>query len=75
MINPGEWHANYAPDEAGFAYRTLYPSVDLMKRVTSEIAGKEQDAPGLKQPVVVEDGTLNRLLLRLHLTLEQDASS
>src|SRR5690349_2277855 len=22
MINPGEWHANYAPDEAGFAFRT-----------------------------------------------------
>src|SRR5437868_1766563 len=43
MINPGEWHANYAPDGAGYAFRTLYPSVDLMKRVALEITGTDQD--------------------------------
>src|ERR1041384_5648412 len=75
MINPGEWHANYAPDDAGFAYRTLYPSVDLLKRFASEIAGKDEGAPALKLPAVVEDKTLSHLLLKLHLTLEREASS
>src|SRR5258708_22486805 len=75
MINPGEWHANYGPDEEGFGYRMLYPSVDLLRRFATEIAGSEQDAPTLGQPAVVDDKRLCYLLLRLHLTLERGASS
>src|ERR1041384_7328743 len=29
LLNPGEWHANYALDDEGFAYRTLYAPVAL----------------------------------------------
>lgn len=75
IINPCEWHANYALDEAGYAYRTLYPSVDLMKRFAQEISGRDQDAPLLRQPVVADDEKLSRLLLSLHLALEQNVSS
>jgi AraC-like DNA-binding protein len=73
-INPGEWHANGAAAASnGFAYRMLYPPADRMRSVASELAGREVDAPGLIQPIVTGDATLSRLLLDLHLALEQGA--
>lgn len=74
MIPPGTWHANYAVDDSGFAYRTLYPSVELVMRCAQEITGKSA-LPLFRQPVVVEDEPLRRLLLGLHLALEQPASA
>jgi AraC-like DNA-binding protein len=75
LVNPGEWHSNYSIHETGFAYRTLYPPVHLVQRVATELAGREQDAPCLRGPVVAEDPTTRRLLLQLHRAIEQNASA
>ena len=30
LVNPGEVHTGYAPDEAGWSYRCCYPDVGLV---------------------------------------------
>jgi AraC-like DNA-binding protein len=75
LANPGEWHSNYAVNETGFAYRTMYPPVRLLQWVATELAGREQDAPCLQGPVVADDPATRRLLLQLHVAIEQDASA
>jgi AraC-like DNA-binding protein len=75
LVNPGEWHTNYAIHETGFAYRTLYPPVSLVRRAATELAGREREAPCLQGPVVAEDPMTRRLLLQLHLAIEQNASA
>ena len=75
LINPGEWHTNYAAGETGFAYRTLYPPIDLVRRAAAEIFGREQDAPGLRGPVAAGDSVTRRRLLQLHAAIEQHASA
>jgi AraC-like DNA-binding protein len=75
LINPGEWHSNYAVNEAGFAYRMLYPPVDVLQRAAAELTERHQDAPYLQGPVVADDEVTRRLLLQFHTAVEQNASA
>jgi AraC-like DNA-binding protein len=75
LINPGEWHTNYAVGETGFAYRTLYPPVELVRHAAHEILGREHEAPGLRGPVTAGDPEARRRLLELHVAIEQQASA
>jgi AraC-like DNA-binding protein len=75
LLNPGEWHTNYAVGETGFAYRTLYPPIDLVRQAAHELLGREQDAPSLRGPVIAGDPVTRRRLLQLHAAIEQHASA
>jgi hypothetical protein len=62
-----EWPAAHRPrsgashDERGFVYRTLYPSVDLMREVAEEISGKPVLHPPRFRESVVHDPELAAL--------------
>ncbi len=74
LMNPGEPHANYSLDECGFAYRTLYPSLELLNHTIRNITDSERGAAWFLEPVV-QDQALARLLLSLHDILERSASA
>lgn len=73
LINPGEPHANYSIDAQGFAYRTFYPSSELLKQINHDITGRA-DAPCFSVPVV-RDSPIFDSLLRLHVKLEEANSA
>ena len=72
LINPAEPHDGQAATEGGWAYRMLYPHPDLLRRATSELAGRPRDVPFFTDPVV-HDPALAHILLDLHRVLEPDA--
>lgn len=74
LINPGEPHDGEAAIESGFSYRTFYPTLDLLQKLSSEITGKTQDAPFFA-PLIVTDPTVTNALLRLHRLLATTNSS
>src|SRR5947209_3331184 len=57
LINPGEPHANYAAGTGSYAYRTLYPSIDLLTRACCDIADRKQPAIWFREPVVQQPET------------------
>ncbi|QBD76071.1 AraC family transcriptional regulator [Ktedonosporobacter rubrisoli] len=71
VINPGEAHTGEAAIESGFMYRTLYPDVDLMQRVASELTGHLEGLPSF-QAGVIYDPTMSRLVRDLHIALGQE---
>ncbi|HYO63007.1 MAG TPA: AraC family transcriptional regulator [Pyrinomonadaceae bacterium] len=73
LMNPGEPHSNYSVDAQGFTYRTFYPSAALLAQIGEDIAGRARP-PCFPDPVVPKSPVYN-LLLRLHVTLEQDGSA
>ena len=75
LMNPGEWHSNYSVDEVGFAYRTLYPSVDLVRGVFRDIYGRDHDPPWLLQPVQQPDPVTRTMLLALHDSIVMGTSA
>jgi AraC-like DNA-binding protein len=68
VIHPGEAHTGEAVSPEGYTYRTLYPSVSLLQRAYSDIAGCEQSVPFFPIPVI-HDGEVARCLRDLHLAL------
>lgn len=73
FINPGEIHSGQANDAHGWRYRTLYPSVTLMRRIIHDVVGKEADAPLFNSPIV-SDPTLARRFLNMHRCLQHSSS-
>lgn len=73
IVHPGEVHANRAFGNAGCSYRTLFLDVELMRRLTTEIFGKEQALPFFTTAVVQEPEVIRRYLY-LHLAFERSAS-
>ncbi len=73
LLNPGEPHANYSIDGHRFAYRTFYPSLELLKRTVFDITDSEHKSLWFRDPVV-QNKEMAHLLLRLHQTLEQRTS-
>jgi AraC-like DNA-binding protein len=71
LVNPGEPHTGEAATRAGYLYRTLYPSVDLLARA-AEGLGARKEVPFFRA-AVLDDPILARLLARLHARLEQRA--
>jgi AraC-like DNA-binding protein len=68
VINPGEAHTGEALITSGYTYRTLYPDLSLLKRVASELAGREERYPFFS-PAVILDPELSRRLVELHHAL------
>lgn len=75
LLNPGEWHANYAQGPAGYAYWTIYPSVSLLQSSVRKITDTEGDAPLLGGAPVIHDESLRQSLLSLHCAVERQASA
>lgn len=70
-INPGEMHTGYAADlEAGWTYRMLYPTPNLLRQVAREIVGGDRDIPFFPSPVIFDD-RLARQIYRMHCALEE----
>ena len=71
LVNPGEVHTGSAAHEAGWTYRTLYPSVEVLEKVCARL-----DLKGtlhFPQPVV-HDATLAETLRRFHRLSEKNVS-
>ena len=45
LLNPGAVHTGEPADEHGFEYRALYPTVEHMRRATSELTGRSASLP------------------------------
>ena len=71
LVGPDKLHDGAPHDERGFVYRTLYPSVDLMREVAEEISGKPVLHPPRFRESVVDDPELAALLAEAHRTLER----
>lgn len=74
LINPGEVHDGSGAETARLAYRALYPTVDVLQRIASELAGKPQGIPYFT-PAVVQDEQVSVLLRSLLSLLETPASA
>jgi AraC-like DNA-binding protein len=72
MINPGELHANFSVDQTGFAYRTLYPPIELLARFTGLIRGSQTEF--VLRGLVLRDRALAIQLLKFHTAVEQNSS-
>ncbi|HEX2552767.1 MAG TPA: AraC family transcriptional regulator [Microvirga sp.] len=68
VVCPEELHDG-APHDGGFEYRTLYPSVSLMREVADDVAGRPLAHPPWFARSVVHDPDLVRMLTSLHAAL------
>ena len=71
LVNPREVHTGSAAHEAGWTYRTLYPSVEVLEKACARL-----DLKGtLHFPqLVVHDATLAETLRRFHRLSEKNVS-
>lgn len=63
VVNPEEWHDGEAGADEGWAYRTFYPSVDLLAGIAAELG---RDRPPLFPRSVLDDPETVRALARAH---------
>ena len=71
LVNPGEPHTGEAATPAGYVYRTLYPSVDLLAGVAESVGGGRR-VPSFRAAVIA-DPPFARRLARLHARLATGA--
>lgn len=74
VLNPGEVHTAHAVNQYGWTYRMLYPDVEMLQQIASQIAEREQDVPFFPE-LVIDDNNLFSQVLRLHRTLERSDTS
>jgi AraC-like DNA-binding protein len=74
LLNPDEPHTGEAATGSGFVYKALYPSPELMSRVSSDVAGVAGVQRFFSSPIVY-DKDLAQRLLQLHHVLVRDAST
>jgi len=74
VIGPNEMHTGQALTPHGWSYRMLYPALDLLQRAASEAAGTPHNVPFFSA-AVFQDAALAGLIWRLHLALENPATS
>lgn len=72
FMDPDEAHTGYSAYKLPLTYRMLYPSVELMQQLASEIGAK--GVPAFREPVV-QDEELARKIWQLHCTLEESTES
>ncbi len=65
LVNPGEPHTGEPAARGGYLYRTMYPSPELMARVSEEASGR-RTVPFFPAAVIRDDQTLARLLASFH---------
>lgn len=70
-VNPDELHDG-APAGAGFAYRMLYPSVELVQGIADELADRPGGFPAFQEPVM-DDPQAAHLLGEAHALMEARA--
>ena len=68
-INPGEVHTGERATDYGWTYRAFYPSVEWMRQLASDIAGRPVDMPWLLGDVI-EDTEVSAKLAHAHRLLE-----
>jgi AraC-like DNA-binding protein len=68
FMNPEEAHTGYSAEELPLTYRMLYPSIDLIHQIASEV--EISGSPYFKD-AVVQNESLARNVLSLHTVLEQ----
>ena len=73
VMNPGEPHDG-RPAEASFAYRTLYPSVSLMRGLAAELSEGRVREPVFAQ-TVIHDPPLAKRVAAMHRTLEASSGA
>lgn len=74
VINPGEPHTGSTATEVGWSYRMFYPDSEILRRIASQMAGRERDVPFFAAPVL-RDEQLGSLMGHLHRTLEKSPSA
>ena len=74
FINPGEMHTGSSATEAGWTYRTLYPSIELVQRAVSDLVGRQHDIPFFAEPVVHDPEMMAEISL-VHRALEEQTSA
>ncbi len=62
ILNPDEPHTGEAASPAGFGYKAMYPSANLLRSITADITGKSESLPFFAQPVVYDQQAANKLL-------------
>jgi AraC-like DNA-binding protein len=67
-VNPGEIHDG-RPVRDGFSYRMLYPSIDLVAGVASDLHDRPMPAPMVDE-AVIDDPDLAGRLAKLHILTE-----
>jgi AraC-like DNA-binding protein len=72
VVNPEECHDGERESEIGWAYRTFYPSVDLMTEVARELG---HDHIPLFTPAAIADPVLANKLAIAHRAAEHDADA
>ena len=73
VMNPGEPHDGRPAGES-FAYRTVLPSVSLMRQLASELSGGRDCEPVFPR-TVIHDPPLARRIAAMHRTLELPAGA
>jgi len=68
LLNPDEPHTGEAATPAGFKYKALYPSVELMQSIAAEGFPRRKPVPYFSEPVVY-DSNLAQRILKLHYAL------
>jgi AraC-like DNA-binding protein len=71
ILEPGEPHTGEPADPAGFVYRVMYPTVDLLAESLGE-PGTPRPAPRFREPVIV-DPRLAAELAWVHARLSHGA--
>ncbi len=73
FLNPGEAHTGEAVDGDGFKYYALYPTITHIKRIVSDLTGRDSEIPLFKN-IRVDDLKLAKQLQQLHTALRSDIS-
>jgi AraC-like DNA-binding protein len=71
IVGPDEIHDG-APYAGGFEYRTIYPSVELMREIAEDVAGRPLSRPPWFPRSVINDPELSAAHAQLHACLSRD---
>jgi AraC-like DNA-binding protein len=74
LVNPGEAHTGYAPDEAGWTYQCSYPVEALLQKAAEEVADRAAGTPYFPSPVI-QDPSVARLLQAFFVSLQRPHSA
>jgi AraC-like DNA-binding protein len=73
LVNPGEPHTGEAAAPGGYLYRTMYPSPELMERISADASGR-RTVPFFAAAVIRDDRMLARLLADFHRVVAESGS-
>ncbi len=69
IVHPGEVHSNYADEGSSCSYRNLYAEPEIIRQITSEITGHQNDLPFFS-PTPIYDREIIQRYLELHRSFE-----